>query len=75
MLTIDPIHNLFLGTAKYMMGSDKGYLNAEKLRVIERLSKANVASTHPFGRLPSSMDATTNTRRKARYPLAGLATD
>ena len=38
MLTIDPIHNLFLGTAKYMVRKvwiKHGYLNASKLSVIE----------------------------------------
>ena len=38
MLTIDPMHNLFLGTAKYMVRKvwiEHGYLNASKLSVIE----------------------------------------
>ena len=63
MLTIDPMHNLFLGTAKYIMRKvwiENSYLDPNKLSVIEeRLSQFCLPSGVTFGRLPGSMDPST----------------
>jgi len=63
MLIIDPMHNLFLGTAKDMVRKiwiENGYLDTNKLGIIEqRLSEINIPSTVSFGRLPLSMDPCT----------------
>jgi len=63
MLIIDPMHNLFLGTAKDMVHKiwiENGYLDTNKLGIIEqRLSEINIPSTVSFGRLPLSMDPCT----------------
>ncbi len=62
MLVIDPMHNLYLGTAKYIVHEvwiAKGYLDRSKLAVIEqRLATVNIPSTVSFGRLPSSIEST-----------------
>ena len=63
MLTIDPMHNLFLSTAKYIMRKvwiENSYLDPNKLSVIEeRLSQFCLPSGVIFGRLPGSMDPST----------------
>ena len=63
MLIVDPMHNLYLGTAKNMVHNvwiESGCLNGTKLATIEeRLATVHVPSTVSFERLPSSMDPST----------------
>jgi len=64
MLIIDPMHNLYLGTAKYMVHRvwiDHGYLDRRKLAKIEdRLASVIVPPMVSFGQPPASIDPTTN---------------
>ena len=63
MLSIDPMHNLYLGTANYMMRKvwmNEGYLDEKKVGIIEdRLRSINVPPTVSFGRLPSCIHSGT----------------
>ncbi len=63
MLILDPMHNMYLGTAKYMVNNvwiARGYLNTVELAIIEeRLTSIRVPPTVSFGRLPSSIEPTT----------------
>ncbi len=63
MLAIDPMHNLYLGTAKHVVHKvwiAKGHLDRSKLAVIEqRIAAVNIPTSVSFGRLPSSIKSTT----------------
>ena len=63
MLIIDPMHNLYSGTAKYMVPwvwIDHGYLDGRKLAIIEdRLASVSLPSMVSIRRLPASIDPTT----------------
>ena len=59
MLTIDPMHNLYLGTAKYIFNDiwiKNGVItNAHLEKVNERISSLIIPPEVRFGRLPASM--------------------
>ena len=60
MLIIDPMHNLYLGTAKNMLRiwRNSGIIDKDALRVInDRISQLNVPSNGSFSRLPSSIES------------------
>ncbi len=63
MLVIDPMHNLYLGTAKHVVHKvwiAKGHLDRSKLAVIEQqIAAVNIPTSVSFGRLPSSIESTT----------------
>lgn len=60
MLAIDPMHNLFLGTAKLLVSGiwiKREILNAEAIKVINRrICMLSVPPTVIFNRLPSSIE-------------------
>ena len=64
MFIIDAMHNLYLGTAKYMVHwvwIDHGYLDRRKLTKIEdQLASVSVPPMVSFGQPPASIDQTTN---------------
>ena len=64
MLIIDPMHNLCLGIAKYMVHRvwiDHCYLDRRKLAKIEdRLASVSVPPMVSFGQPPASIDPTAN---------------
>lgn len=58
MLIIDPMHNLYLGTAKniFRIWRNSGIIDEHDLRVINgRISELNIPSSVRFSRLPSSI--------------------
>ena len=64
MLIIDPMHNLYLGTAKYIFSlwRNNGIIDRDAIKVInDRISKLNVPSNVRFSRLPSPIESATLT--------------
>ena len=64
MLIIDPMHNLYLGTAKYNFSiwRRSGIIDGHAIKVInDRISELNVPSNVRFSYLPSSIESTTLT--------------
>lgn len=64
MLTIDPMHNLYLGTAKYIfkhIWCERGMIDKDSIQAInQRISSVVVPPEVKFGRLPACMEHTSS---------------